>query len=182
MVSMSVVERHAGPWTREQRDALPDDGRKFELVDGMLVVTPAPARRHQGVVSWLMEALLSARPAHLRVLSSPVDVVTASGSVFQPDLIVVRAEESDQLEVMPLLAVEVLSPGTRGYDLVDKRDYYERAGIASYWVVDPERVELIAWELRDETYVETARISGDESFEAERPFPITIVPSEITRP
>lgn len=47
MVAMAVLERRAGPWTREQRDALPDDGRRYELLDGVLIVSPAPAPRHQ---------------------------------------------------------------------------------------------------------------------------------------
>ena len=182
MVGMTVVERHAGPWTREQRDALPADGRRYELLDGMLVVTPAPSRRHQAVVSWLMRTLMDACGDQLRVFTSPVDVATAAGSVFQPDLIVVRAEDSEDVEAPPLLAVEILSTGTRGYDLVDKREAYERAGIASYWVVDPERAELVAWELDDSRYVEVARVSGDEPFLADQPFPVTIVPAEITRP
>lgn len=184
MVGMTVVERHAGPWTREQRDALPDDGRKHELIDGMLVVTPAPSARHQLTLTWLIERLSAARPDHLRLIGSPVDVAAGDGSVFQPDLVVVRAEDirGHDIEVAPLLAVEVLSPSNRGYDLVDKREYYERVGISAYWVVDPERTELIAWELREGCYVEVARVSGQERFEAQLPFPVTIVPAEITRP
>ena len=184
MVGMTVVERHAGPWTREQRDALPDDGRRYELLDGVLVVTPAPTRRHQLTVTWLVECLLPVRPDHLRVIGAPVDVATADNSVLQPDLVVVRAEDirGKDFDLPPLLAVEVLSPSNRGYDLVDKREHYERAGIPSYWVVDPERAELIAWELREGNYVEVARVSGQEPFEAELPFPVTIVPDEITRP
>lgn len=184
MVSMAVVERHAGPWTREQRDALPDDGRRYELLDGMLVVTPAPAMRHQLVVSRLMRALLPACAHDLEVLTSPLDVATPDGSVYQPDLVVVRSDdiEGHDLVVPPLLAIEVLSPCTRGYDLVDKRERYEYAGIPSYWVVDPDRSELIAWELRDGAYVEVGRVRGEEPFEAELQFPVTIVPAEITRP
>jgi Uma2 family endonuclease len=184
MVGMTVVERHAGPWTREQRDALPDDGRRYELLDGVLVVTPAPTRRHQLTVTWLIECLLPVQPDHLRVIGAPVDVAIADDSVLQPDLVVVRGEDirTKDFDVPPLLAVEVLSPSNRGYDLVDKRERYERAGIASYWVIDPERAELIAWELRDGSYVEVARVSGGEPFEAELPFPVTIVPAEVTRP
>jgi len=183
MVSMAVVERHAGPWTREQRDALPDDGRRYELLDGMLVVTPAPAVRHQLAVSLLMRILFAGCPADLVVLAAPLDVATPDGSVYQPDVVVVRAQDirGHDLEVPPLLAIEVLSPGTRGYDLVDKRERYERDGIRSYWVVDPERAELIAWELRDGGYVEVARVSGDEAFAAAQPFPVTVVPAEVTR-
>lgn len=184
MEGMTTLERHAGPWTRTQRDALPDDGRRYELVDGMLVVTPAPGARHQSVLMSLVEALLPRRPEHLKLLTSPIDVATPGGSVFQPDLVVVHQDDirGHDIEVPPLLAVEVLSPSNRGYDLVDKWELYQRAGIRSYWIIDPDASELIAWELRDGAYVEVARVRDDEAFDAELPFPVTLVPAEITRP
>jgi Uma2 family endonuclease len=184
MVGMTVVERHAGPWTREQRDALPDDGRRHELLDGLLVVTPAPRPRHQVSVTWLLTTLTARCPDDLRVLPAPVDVVLDDRTIVEPDLVVVRRDDiaEKDLPVPPRLAVEILSPGNRGFDLVDKWEMYQRAGIASYWVVDPERGELIAWELRDGAYLEVARVSGGEPFHAEQPFPVTIVPAEITRP
>jgi len=184
MVGMTVVERHAGPWTRAQRDALPDDGRRYELLDGVLVVTPAPLPRHQLSLMKLLMALAAECPPELRVLPAPLDVVLDDRTIVEPDILVapLASFSEKDLPVPPLLAVEVLSPGNRGYDLVDKWERYQRAGIASYWVVDPERAELIAWELRDGAYVEVARVRDEEQFEAERPFPVTLIPAEITRP
>jgi Uma2 family endonuclease len=184
MVSMSVVERHPGPWTRAERDALPDDGRRYELLDGVLVVTPAPSLRHQGTITRLLMTLVGACPEDLRVLPAPTDVVLGDDTVVEPDVLVVRAADmaSTALEALPLLAVEVLSPGNRGYDLVDKWERYQRAGIPSYWVIDPDVPELIAWDLRDGEYAEVARVRGDEAFEAEQPFPVTVVPAEVSRP
>ena len=179
-----MVERHAGPWTRAERDALPDDGRRYELLDGILVVTPAPMPHHQVVVTRLLTLLVGNCPEECRVLPAPVDVVLGERTVVQPDILVAPlADFTDKdLPVPPLLAVEVLSPGNRGYDLVDKWERYERAGIPAYWVVDPKAGELIPWEVRDGAYIEVARVSGDEPFEAEHPFPVTVVPAEIARP
>jgi Uma2 family endonuclease len=184
MVGMTVVERHAGPWTRAQRDALPDDGRRYELLDGMLVVTPAPVPRHQVALTRLLTILVACCPEELRVLPAPLDVVLDDRTIVEPDILVAPLADFSEkdLPVPPLLAVEVLSPGNRGYDLVDKRERYERAGIPSYWVIDPEAGELIAWDLRDGSYVEVARVRDDEAFRAEQPFPVTVVPAEVTRP
>ena len=184
MVGMTVVERHAGPWTRAARDALPDDGRRYELLDGVLVVTPAPSLRHQGVVTRLLTTLVAACPDELRVFPAPADVVLGDDTVVQPDVLVARAIDtaSTALEARPVLAVEVLSPSNRGYDLVDKWERYQRAGIPSYWVIDPDVPELVAWELQDGEYIEVARVRGGEPFEAERPFPVTVVPAEVARP
>lgn len=80
-----------------------------------------------------------------------------------------------------MLAVEVLSPSTRRFDLMLKWSRYEAAGCAAYWVVDPLEPSLIAWELRDGAYVEVAKVSGDEEFRAELPFGVTVVPGELRR-
>jgi Uma2 family endonuclease len=82
--------------------------------------------------------------------------------------------------VAPLLAVEVLSPSTRLYDLNTKKSAYERMGVASYWVVEPtEPGSLTAFELVDGRYQQVAHVCGDEPFVAERPFPVTMVPARL---
>ena len=77
-----------------------------------------------------------------------------------------------------LLAVEVLAPATRTVDEVLKRSLYEGAGVASYWMFDPEKAKLTVLELADGKYVERAVFSGDDVFEAELPFPVTVVPGD----
>ena len=103
-------------------------------------------------------------------------------TLLQPDLVVFRRGQADRKQVngAPLLAVEVLSPSTRRFDLHLKRSRYEAAGTGSYWVVDPgEPPSLTAWELRDGRYVEVASVTGPEKFAAELPFPVTVVPDEL---
>ncbi len=100
---------------------------------------------------------------------------------MQPDLLVARRVDftTRDLPVAPLLAVEILSPSTRRFDLMLKRSRLEAAGCASYWVVDPHRPSLVAWDLRDGVYVEVANVSGDEVFRATRPFDVAVIPADL---
>jgi Uma2 family endonuclease len=101
----------------------------------------------------------------------------------QPDLLVAaRPEFDDQiLKGTPLLlVVEVLSPTTRHLDLAFKRARYEAAGCQSYWVVDPLEPSIVCWELRDGRYEDVARAVGSEAVTLAAPFPVTLVPAELT--
>lgn len=169
------------PLTAEDLDSMPDDGHRYELVDGTLIVTPAPARRHQRMVGELHLLLRASCPPGLEVLLAPYDVRLADDTVLQPDLLVARRSDTTErnLPLAPLLAVEVLSPSTRHVDLSLKRARYEVAGCASYWVLDPAIPSLVAWELRDGEYAEVARVAGAEAFDAELPFPLHLVPSQL---
>jgi len=115
--------------TRDDLDAMPDDGHRYELIDGALIVTPAPSPRHQIVLAELNDVLRRACPADLLVLFAPLDVALDESSVLQPDLLVARrsALTERDLSSAPLLAVEVLSPSTRRIDLTLKRSRYEAA-------------------------------------------------------
>ncbi|HZO64390.1 MAG TPA: Uma2 family endonuclease [Kribbellaceae bacterium] len=169
------------PLTRADLDTMPDDGHRYELIDGVLVVTPAPSNVHQTVSVHLVVLLSSACPPDLKLLHAPFDVALAEDTVMQPDLLVARRVDftTRDVPVAPLLAVEILSPSTRRFDLVLKRSRLEAAGCASYWVVDPDRPSLVAWELRDRVYVEVANVSGDEVFRATRPFEVAITPADL---
>lgn len=161
---------------------LPDDGNRYELVDGLLLVSPAPAERHQRALLELYSLLRAAAPGHLRVYVAPLDVRFSPRVQVQPDLLVAAdGPARDKLERLPLLCVELLSPGTRRHDLVLKRRAYEREGVPSYWVVDPAIPSLTVLELQDGAYVELARVAGDQSWTAERPYPVTVVPSALLR-
>ena len=169
------------PLTRVDLDAMPDDGHRYELIDGCLVVTPAPSPRHQIVVMELSHALRETCPAHLRVLAAPLDVVLADDTVVQPDVLVARRDQFTErdLPVAPTLAVEVLSPSTRRIDVTLKRSRYEAAGTPSYWVVDPDRPSLTAWDLQEGRYVEVAHVEGDDEFVAARPYAVAVRPSRL---
>ncbi len=181
MVSMAAVEM----LTREDLDAMPDDGNRYELIEGEIVVSPSPRSRHQFAVVELIYLVRLACPEHLRVGTAPFDVVLSESSVVQPDVFVLDPNEADDrgLNGPPLLAVEVLSPTTRRRDLTVKKRLYEQVGVAAYWVVDAEieGLALTAWELRDGRYDVVASIAGDEEWTATVPFEVTVVPSRLVR-
>lgn len=182
MVVMTVLPQ-SRPLTADDLSVVPDDGHRYELVDGTLIVTPAPSTRHQRAVARLLKALMDAAPEHLEVLTAPYDVRLTDDTVLQPDVLVCRRADLTEhnLPTAPLLAVEVLSPSTRLVDLTLKHRRYEAAGCPSYWVVDPDGPELRAWDLRDGAYREIAAASGADRFEAVHPCPVVIVPDALVR-
>lgn len=182
MTSMTTIP--VDDWfTADDLDTLPDDGNRYELLDGELLVTPSPRVRHQVVSLELALLLRQTVPPGLRVLSAPMDVRFGPRRQLQPDLLVVRDEGLDavRVESVPLLVVEILSPGTRARDQVTKRRAYEQEGVASYWIVDPLRPSVTALELRDGAYQRAAHVTGDASWCAERPYPVTVVPADLLR-
>ncbi|WP_237111620.1 Uma2 family endonuclease [Nocardioides sp. WS12] len=167
--------------TRDDYYALPDDGLRYELLEGEITVVPAPSFDHQRMSAELHFVLRSVCPDGLVVLAAPFDVELEVASVVQPDLIVVGRHVPEQRGLMepPLLAVEILSPSGRGRDQVRKKRLYERAGVPSYWIVDPEVPSVTAWELRDGRYAVVALVSGDEEWVATAPYAVRMVPAEL---
>ncbi len=171
-----------GVLTRADLAELPDDGYRYELIDGMLFVTPAPAVRHQRVVTHLLVCLFDACPPGLEVLTAPCAVVLAEDTEVQPDLLVAPASQFTDKELpgAPLLAVEILSPSTRRTDLRIKKERYQRAGVPSYWVIDPLGPRLTVWELDDDdTYRQVADVADDETWTATAPFEVTVTPGDL---
>jgi Uma2 family endonuclease len=168
-------------WTVADLDGLPDDGLQYELLDGMLLVSPAPVPLHQRAVGNLYLALRSACPASMEVFMAPLDWQPDLRTSLQPDLLVVRNEDVGPKNVTgPLvLAVEILSPSTRRKDLLLKRSKYEEAGVTSYWTVDPDRSSCTAFELVEGRYRTVAEAMDDEKLDLKRPFPIQIEPARL---
>ncbi|MGH3348024.1 MAG: Uma2 family endonuclease [Nocardioides sp.] len=178
---VTVTTLPARPFSRADLDAMPNDGHRYELIDGVLVVTPSPSPDHQRFSRGVFLLLHTACPDDLEVLYAPFDVAIADDTVMQPDLLVAARDDftDRDLPVAPVLAVEILSPSTRRFDLTLKRSRYESAGTASYWVVDPDELSLTAWDLVDGAYVEVAHVTGEEEWTAASPFPVTIVPAAL---
>lgn len=134
----------------------PADGNRYELVDGELLVTPAPMPPHQILVGELyaqLAAYLGGFAEIARVLLSPADITWPREQLVQPDLFVVPAAEVgsrwSSYQTL-LLAVEVLSPGSARGDRVVKRRLYQRQGVATYWVVDGDARAVEVWRPEDE--------------------------------
>jgi Uma2 family endonuclease len=138
-------------YTADMVRALPDDGNRYETVHGELLVTPAPRAEHQYVIGELYVRLHAylARQSVGRVLMSPADSSWAPDVLVQPDLFVVeitQARTFDWKEMQTLLlAVEILSPSTAGYDRFTKRRVYQEFGVATYWMVDIAARAVEAW-------------------------------------
>jgi Uma2 family endonuclease len=142
--------------TIEELLALPDDGLRHELLDGVHVVTPAPSLLHQRTVGWLCLHLRAAlqRCRDAELFTSPADVVLGPRTLVQPDIFVVRREPGRKLEHwadvgVPLLAIEILSPTTALRDRGAKRRIYQRAGVAEYWIVDLDARLIERWRPED---------------------------------
>jgi len=173
---------HGRPFTVDDLEAMPDDGNRYELIDGMLFVSPAPVVRHQKIVLQLAIRLDEACPDDMHVLPAPFAVRPSRSTELQPDVVVARDEDLTEklLPVAPVLAVEVLSPSTALNDLNTKKAAYERLGVPSYWVVDPHPPSLTVFELDgDGRYRQIAEVKGEDEFLAQRPFPVRIVPTEL---
>lgn len=176
MDSMTALPQ-SRPLTALDLDTLREveDGHRYELIDGSLIVTPAPVPRHQVVAFALARRLHEAVPAHLQVLMAHVDVRIDDMTVLQPDILVVaRRDVGDRFVQHPVLAVEVLSPSTRTIDLTLKKARYERAGCTSYWVVDPKVPSLTSWELREGSYQLVADATEPAHVTLTRPFAVQV--------
>ena len=138
---------------------MPDDGRRYELYRGELVLVPSPLLGHQVVVGAILRILDDyARATGGRALVAPLDIVFDEFDVVQPDALFFRAERRHLLQPhvvtrhAPDIAVEVLSPSTASTDRGRKMRTFARYGVPEYWIVDPslERIEVHA--LREGTY------------------------------
>ena len=174
----------SGPLTVRDLEGMPDDGRRYELVDGVLIVSPAPGTRHQAITYHLFSVLNAVRPPEFGVIGAPYAVHHGDYIELQPDVLIGRLADftAKDLPHPPVLAVEVLSPSTAIIDMNTKKAVYERLGVASYWVIDPIELELTVFELRDGRYAEIARVTGDEPFDATQPYPVRIVLTELLGP
>lgn len=172
------------PFTRDDLVRTPDDGRRYEVIDGVLIVTPVPGFAHQRAVVHLCCLLDRACPSAYEVLPGPFAVGLAEHTEIRPDILVAardRFTEAD-LPERPELAVEILSPSTRMIDLHVKRERFERAGTPAYWVVDPDEARLVAWELGpDGTYVQVADVTGEKEYAATQPYPVSVIPAALVR-
>jgi len=177
------------PFTVDDLQEIPDDGNRYELLDGVLVVTPAPGWYHQVMAGALFAVLREACPDDLRVLLAPFAFQPSIDIELQPDVLVARFEQftAKNLPTPPLLAAEVASPSTSVFDRHTKRAAYERLGVASYWLLDPAEGGAITVLEQDGggQYREVASVVGEQPLVVERPFPVTLSPAGLladTRP
>ena len=125
---------------------LPENGKRHEIIDGELLMTPAPSPEHQRLLGRLytvLEAVVRENDLGT-VLFAPVDVVLSMTDIVQPDLVFITRERNNivtkkNVVAAPDLVVEILSESTEKTDRVHKKMLYERYGVREYWIVDPEQ-------------------------------------------
>jgi len=166
--------------------ALPDDGRRYELHEGELSVTPSPNTQHQRVKANLFDVLRH----HVRaralgeLFDAPLDCIMSDTTVVQPDILFVASRDASRVsergvEGAPTLAAEVLSPSTERIDRQRKLDLYARHGVAHYWIVDPVARVIDAHTVESGAYRLAARLAGREPV-ALPPFDgLALDPSEL---
>jgi Uma2 family endonuclease len=161
--------------------ALPDDGRRYELHQGELSVTPAPGTRHQEVTVNLT-ALLH---GHVKknglgkIFAAPTDCILSETTVVQPDMVYVdghrlSAVSERGIEGPPALVIEVLSPSTASTDRGPKQEIYARHGVPYYWIVDPDTRTIEAYCHARGAYQLDGRLAGGQPT-ALPPFPELII-------
>lgn len=175
-----LPEREGGPWpapgnwTYADYRRLPDDGQRYEVIRGYLYVSPAPSIIHQRALRRLLMVFERfVRDYSLgEVFFAPIDILLPEGiaAPVQPDLVVIRAgeepdDDAQNFQGVPDLVVEVLSPGTRRYDLGTKLGAYLEAGIPEVWFADPSAEAIWVHGLSEDRklYLELSRGGrGDE--------------------
>ncbi|MFN0138297.1 MAG: Uma2 family endonuclease [Phycisphaerae bacterium] len=148
----------------EEYFALPEDGNRYELIDGVVVMSPSPTPKHQNVAS---EILVQLRPFvlsnRLGVVLPEVDICLGRARdggplVYRPELVFVGSAKAkavrERVEVVPDAVIEVVSPSSRGLDTETKFHDYQQAGVGEYWLIDPIEERMTFYRLRDGTYVE----------------------------
>ena len=148
---------------------MPDDGRRYEIHGGELVVVPSPLPIHQIAVVQIVARLHDyARRSGGLALAAPLDIVFDEHDVVQPDVVFFRAERRHLVQprvvtrAAPDIAVEVLSPSTAAVDRGRKMDLFARYGVPEYWIADPFRLRFEVYVLASGAYEQAqAALPGD---------------------
>jgi Uma2 family endonuclease len=172
MTSQPLVLRSLdAAWDYARWAELPDDGNRYEVIDGVLYMTTAPSNFHQWIVTRLLRfvGIPLEDQAQAYTLAAPIGVLMPGCDPVQPDLVVVRHDHAAiiadrRIRGAPDLIAEVLSPGNAEQDTLTKRGAYARAGVPEYWVVRPATRDVVVHSEPDTTlgdYVHVIRVAPD---------------------
>lgn len=160
--------------TYEDYLELPNDGNRYEILEGVLHVTPSPTTRHQRV-SRNLQRVIDAFVFQNKlgeVFYAPLDVIFSNISITQPDLIYISNARKEiitdkNIAGAPDLVVEILSPATARTDKITKAQVYARYGVAYYWLVDPEENRIEEYRLEQDGFAPVSRAEGGILFRPE---------------
>lgn len=180
----------AGGWTVEAIFDLPEDGQRYELIDGELLVTPPPKWHHQAVVSNLIHLLWPPAGTTIKTLGAPLGWRPPGRSRWlEPDVSVVDvaalALADRWVTQPPLLVVEVASSSTRQRDRTLKRRVYDEDGALGYWLVEPDpaapAVTVFERPAAGGSLLEVDTVEGDAALNLDHPWPLRVVPADLVR-
>lgn len=174
-MTLTTSGRIGSSFAYRDLEDLPDDGNRYELSFGSLIVTPAPGTRHQALAAAVAAFLHTRKLPSQRVLVE-AELIIQDDVVKRPDLQVVDESLVGGQSVVgvPDLVVEIHSPATRVLDATEKRLVYAKAGVPAYWMVDPDAATLTVLELNDDAYDEIVVIDARGSANVVLPAAMTI--------
>jgi Uma2 family endonuclease len=155
--------------TYEDYEAFPDDGNRYEIIDGEVYMSPPPITAHQ----WASAELTWFLSSHIRqhglgrLFYAPFAVMLSPHDVLEPDIIFISEDRMSLLDEKglrgsPDLCIEIASPSTRGYDRSVKSDRYARFGVSEYWIVDPHRKTVEVFVLENGAYSALAVVEASD--------------------
>ncbi len=158
-------------WDRAKWEQLPDDGNRYEVIDGVLYMTTAPSAFHQ----WILRQIIRILYAQIDDTNigitfwSPMGVFMPGCDPVQPDLLVIRTSDLSiihdrRVYGVPALLIEVLSPSNAEKDTEIKRKAYAQAGVPEYWIVRPATRDVLVYTDPDDAlgdYVQSQRVASD---------------------
>ena len=164
-----------GRWTYQDYKRLPDNGMRYEVIEGELYMTPAPSTKHQRILLALVIRLSDYLKRHPlgELFFAPVDVRMGNlANPVQPDLLFIARDrlnivKEDYIDGAPDLIAEALSPGSQSYDRRTKFNLYARAGVKEYWLIDPQSCVVEIYVLRGQAYAPLGDFNSDQLLRSE---------------
>jgi Uma2 family endonuclease len=169
---MAVPKPDPPGMTWAEYSLLPDDGKRYEVLEGVLTVAPAPNFRHQDII-WqlgpMLRAFVSAHNLGI-VVGAPIHVILALDTIVQPDILFIAKENvgmiDDRIHGAPDLCIEVLSPSTALNDRYAKKEIYARFGVHEYWIIDGARQSVTIYTMQGRAYGEPTEAMGNDLIRA----------------
>ena len=173
---MQTTSTSQGLLTYEDYCQIPEDGNRYEVIDGLLFMAPAPFVRHQRVslqISFRLVEYVKLSGSG-EVFYAPCDVVLSENNIVQPDVLYISENRTSiitdkNVQGPPDLLIEILSQSNRQHDEIVKRELYERFGVLEYWIVDPDAETVKVYRLQDGSYGEPSILSRKNNDELESP-------------